>query len=530
VLITNAAAHVAPTTQHDLNVIRNIYQQKIVDDVRDSLRKGHKRVLIHAHPASGKSHVFEKIAEAAIKKNKTIFYVAPRINLVLDIHKKVVKNGMHCGFMMSGCDRDYFAKVQLCCTPSLLNRIKGSQGKPHADILVIDEAHVEQESVLEVVSHYPNAVIVSMTGTPLPGMDKFVDAVVKGPTMGFLTENGLLTPVTYVKARIEDVPAELSGKRASKLIGEPVSTWIEHGRGLPTVLFAPSVASSMELCERFKACGVAAEHMDAETRIEDRKKMFAGLESGELKVLCTVETFSYGVDVPIVSCAILAYTVEQRIKKSPETLAAYVQKISRIIRTYPGKDTAIVIDHSGLYDVFGRIDVEHPWPIETDGGKEKLEAEMEKVAEKSRIIECRACGVSYESKLGECPACHEPATVKRARNVEHIDARLGVVGPDGKVSRSVPSEQETRRFYEDAVRVCVERGWKKGKAYHLFKKRFPGYNPPRISVASGGAVLPANRALLKAYLDNERKAYHARQRGIERASQRGQKEGTSASS
>jgi superfamily II DNA or RNA helicase len=215
-------------TEADRNVIRDIYQQKIVDDIRDCIKGGKKRVLVQAHPASGKSHVFEKIAFAAINKNKTIFYVAPRINLVLDIHKKVARNGMHCGFMMSGCERDFFAKTQLCCTPSLLNRIKSTQGVPHADILVIDEAHVEQESVAELVSYYHDAVIITMTGTPLPGMDVFVDAAVKGPTMAFLTSNGLLTPVTYIKARPEDVPASLSGKRANKLIGEPVSTWIEH--------------------------------------------------------------------------------------------------------------------------------------------------------------------------------------------------------------------------------------------------------------------------------------------------------------
>lgn len=503
-------------TQSDLNIIRSMYQKEIIDNLRESFRKGYKQTLVQSHPGSGKSYVFRDLAIAAAAKGKSVFYCAPRINLVLDIFKKLQETGIWAGFIMSGCQRDQFAKVQLCCLPSLLKLVQTAQTKPHIDVLVIDEAHVEQDSVAELVKHYPKTLVITMTGTPLPGMDRYVQDVVKGPSMEFLTSNGLLTPVTYVRVDDSDRPAEISGKLAGKLIGEPVSTWVEYGKGLPTVLFAASVSDSMELCERFKNSGIAAAHMDASTQIDERKEMFRGLENGTLKVLCTVETFSYGVDVPAVSCAILAYTVEQRVKKSPETLAAYVQKISRIVRTCDGKDEAIVIDHSGLYNVFGRIDIEHEWPIETEGGKEKLEKEMEGVAEKSRIVKCKACGARFEAKYGECPNCHEPVKVQR-RGVEHIDARFGVVGPDGKVRHAPTTDKERRRFYEDSLRICRERGWKDGKAYHLFKKRFPGYNPPQIRLVSGGDILPENRALLSAYLANERKAYFAKQRGIERA-------------
>lgn len=395
-----------------------------------------------------------------------------------------------------------------------------AQTKPHIDVLVIDEAHVEQDSVAELVSHYPNAVVITMTGTPLPGMDRYVQDVVKGPSMEFLTKHGLLAPIKYVSLPSKERPPELSGKKAKDLIGDPVKAWIKYGEGLPTVVFAQSVAKAKKLTEMFRARGIPWEYMIAETETEGeggRKDLFQKLKDGRIKGLSTVGTVSYGVDIPELACAILAYTVEQDVERTPEKIADYRQKVSRIIRTHENKKYAIVIDHCGVVDEFGDILCESEWPIESVGGKERLAEEIGKVAEKSKQVTCKACGAQFSNEYTDCPNCHEPVKTRKAKELKFIDVELKVVRPEGKAKAHAPTQSELRTYFEACKVIQKREGYKEGYAFALFKDSYPGYNPPKITVVSGGDIPQNVQQAAEDARKRKIRAYFAKQRGIERA-------------
>lgn len=507
----------------DINVIRGVFQAEIVAKVREEVRRGCRQVCIHAHPGAGKSYIGIEIAKGAMARRRSYYYVAPRINLVNDIHQKFTTAGIWSGIIMSDCHRTPLASVQLCCLPSLLNTVENAAIKPRIDVLNIDESHVEQDSVARLVEHYPQAVIVTMTGTPLPGMDRYVQSVVEGPSMDFLIRHGLLCPVRYVVPDEKRRPASLSGKLCAHLLGHPVEMWKKHAEGRPTVVFAASLAKSAEMVALFREAGITAETMEANTPTEGqggRKDLFQRLRDGRLAVLSTVGTVSYGVDIPEIACIILAYTTEQDITDEPERLADYVQKVSRGIRPHASKKDLVVIDLCGLVEKFGHIGQEHKWPIESTGGKEKLAEEMARVAQTT--VTCKSCGASFDKTYAECPNCHEPVKRRKAPGLKFVDVTLKVLNPDGTLLKTTPTPKDLRLFYEACVVIARQRGWKwpeySGK--HLFNERYKGYSVPHLKIVSGGEPSQELLSLADAYRKKKARAWFAKQRGIERSQRR----------
>jgi DNA repair protein RadD len=118
----------------------------------------------------------------------------------------------------------------------------------------------------------------------------------------------------------------------NKIAGNIVEQWLAHCRGRRTVLFAVNIAHSLDLVQRFKDAGVAAEHVDGECSTEEREGVLRRFASGETTVVCNVQILGEGYDLPAIECVVLA--------RPTLSLVVYLQQVGRGLRPRPASRSA----------------------------------------------------------------------------------------------------------------------------------------------------------------------------------------------
>lgn len=91
----------------------------------------------------------------------------------------------------------------------------------------------------------------------------------------------------------------------------------------------------------FKKAGIPAASYISTTDAEERKDLLNALANGDLKVLCTVDVFNEGADVPFVECLLFLRPTESK--------RIFYQQLGRGLRQYAGKSYCTVIDFIGNF-------------------------------------------------------------------------------------------------------------------------------------------------------------------------------------
>jgi hypothetical protein len=180
--------------------------------------------------------------------------------------------------------------------------------------------------------------------------------------------------------------------------------------------------------------------------------------------------FTEGFDEPSASCVVLA--------RPTKLLTMFRQMVGRILRPYPGKTDAIVLDHSGAVFRHGYADDQIVWTLDPDEGAVNV-SEAARASEGSfkGLYECPRC--SAVRVQGEaCLHCGwEPAT--RPQYLEVVDGDLGEVHRDRTVHGQPVDEQ---KFYRELKAIwrfkrlhnpAIKPGW----VAHKFKDRIGRFPP-----------------------------------------------------
>jgi hypothetical protein len=178
--------------------------------------------------------------------------------------------------------------------------------------------------------------------------------------------------------------------RGSKLCGDIVAHYLKLAKRRPTVAFATNVAHSKALVEMFCAAGVLAEHLDGKMPKRVRERIIARARRGEIQVLVNVDICVEGLDIPELSCAILA--------RPTRSLTKMLQAVGRIMRPHPGKKDAIVLDHAGCVHLHGLPTLERSYSL---GGYNPAPAG----AAASALRRCKGCSLVLTGPCDRCPAC-----------------------------------------------------------------------------------------------------------------------------
>lgn len=128
----------------------------------------------------------------------------------------------------------------------------------------------------------------------------------------------------------------MSESSAATLIPQ---AWRKYADGRPTILFAPTIASCEDLAAGLSADGIVTETVFGHTPQWQRHEIYERVRAGTTSVLASVSVLTEGFDLPAISCAILA--------RPTKSSGLWQQMAGRALRTYPGKDKAILLDITG---------------------------------------------------------------------------------------------------------------------------------------------------------------------------------------
>jgi superfamily II DNA or RNA helicase len=295
--------------------------------------------------------------------------------------------------------------------------------------------------------------------------------LVEGPSYETLIALGYLVRGRYFEPHSKDIADGLrrmgvastgdfvneqlsSLMRNRTIIGDVVQTWRDRAEGQSTICFGVDIAHSKELCDAFLQANVTAEHIDERTKEEDRLAMFERFRNGQTTVLCSVIILGVGFDEPIASCAILA--------RPTLSLSRHIQQVGRVLRPFPGKERALVLDHSGNALRHGRVEDFSP-PELSDLDKHSDRKTRATLTEMYPCQECRALMNPGQRVCEECG--HE---IVRHNTVDHIDGEL----VEGDAPHVGMDDEKARRLYRELRGYAEMQGYKVGWAYMQLLNRY----------------------------------------------------------
>jgi DNA repair protein RadD len=458
------------------------YQIDALTAIRASLAGGKTRLMVMSPTGSGKTVIGEHmvaeqlLGEALVRQAVgRVAFVAPRKVLIGQTVERFRAVGLTDIGVVQGRHplTNPHARIQIGTAQTLMRR-----ELPDVDLVIVDEAHEMHKSIFNWMTARKDIPFVGLSATPWSqGLGKYYDDLIIVAIIAGLIEKGRLCKFEVYS---HGMSADLSGVKTvagefhqaqlgdvmdtAVLVGDVVKTWIAKGENRPTFLFAVNCDHARHLYECFVEAGVGAAYMDGDTPDGERLAIFERFRAGEVKVICSVGVLTTGVDEDV-RCLIDAQPTKSEIR--------HVQKVGRGLRTAPGKDHLLVLDHAGNHLRLGKVtDISHG---KLHDGTPK--AEKERKEEKGEALPklCPACKAVISRRDETCPQCGHAFTAYS--KVRSRDGDLVLLG-SGEQGRLGATFEEKRQFYLEARGYALRHGLKDGWAFHKFQGKFGKHEKP----------------------------------------------------
>ncbi|ACB28433.1 DEAD/DEAH box helicase [Methylobacterium radiotolerans] len=385
------------------------YQSAAVARIREAYAERSRRILLVLPTGGGKTIVFCWIGAAVAARGKRVVVLVHRAELLEQVSKALAGMGVEHGLIAAGHPTTE-AAVQVASVATLARRLAAGFAPP--DLIVIDEAHHAVAGTWNrVIDAAPESFVLGVSATPARldgrGLGSAFDVMVEGPTVAELTAAGHLVParvfapperldLSKIKVRAGEYDARqlAEAMAGGTLIGDAVAHYRRLAAGRPAVAFCASIEHSQIVAARFRGAGVAAAHVDGKTDAAERRRLIAGLGTGELRVLTNVDLIGEGVDVPAIGAVILL--------RPTRSEARYLQSVGRALRPSAGKSEAIVLDHAGATWMHGLPDAPRAWSL-ADQPARRSTGRTEAPGE--RLRQCEACGAFEPPGTPACGTC-----------------------------------------------------------------------------------------------------------------------------
>lgn len=392
---------------------------------------GVRRIVAVAPTGAGKSVMIAEDVHRMTAAGLRGMLVAHRLELVEQLSGKLDALGIDHGIIQASHPRHRpWLPIQVASVPTLARREPGRL--PAADFLIPDECHhAVSTSWAGVLDHYRSAWITGWTATPyrLDGRglsEARFDAIVVIAEVQELIDAGFLVEPTVIGVAKPDMRGvaishgdfnqKQAGERMNQkhLVGDIVKTWLHRASERLTVVFAQNIEHSRSIVDRFGSIGVRAEHVDANTPEVDRRAVLARLTNGTTRVVSNVGLFTEGWDLPALSCAVIARATMSR--------SLWRQMAGRALRPYPGKLSALILDHGGNWIQHGMITDQEEYSL---GGGVRV---LTKGEAAFRTKRCKKCLGINRASAEVCAICHAVFEAERRIVLERPGELVEVTG------------------------------------------------------------------------------------------------------
>lgn len=407
------------------------YQRTAIESARRALTKSGSCIL-QMPTGAGKTRAATEIVATS---RGVIWFVCHRQEIERQVAKAFTAAGIDFGIVSPRGEMQPKKRVQIVSVGTLPRRIKRL---PVPKLVVWDECHhVAAKSWASIRTKLKGARHLGLTATPErldgKGLGEWFAELVTGPGISELIKRGYLSEFRYFAPSDPDLTnAKLQAGDYKKadlgrvmntpvLIGDAVREYKKNAKGKRALAFCASVEASKALAAKFNAERIAAAHVDGATPTADRERLVEELAAGRIKVLCNVEVFTEGFDLPAIDAVIL-----MRPTKSPTLL---LQMIGRGLRKAKGKDVAIIMDHAGLHRDHAWFADDWHWSL--DGGAAK--ARRASVARGPR--RCPECKEVRFERVEVCACGYEFPTGREIGEFDGVLTEVRSAVPEGCVTR-----------------------------------------------------------------------------------------------
>lgn len=441
-----------------------------VDMLRGAIKAGHKRILVQAPVAWGKTIFAAEIFRRCMRSiDKPLWFCADAISLIDQTAAKLVAQGVperSIGIFQAdhpGYDPD--AQVQVVSTMTLARRML--RNKPY--MVFVDESHVHYEIIADLMTDplWEHVIFVGLSASPWSkGLGRYYTHLIKPVSMAEMIEMGRLSSYRALEPSVPEglssMPTQAGDyqkKALGKMMMEPqlvadiVETWKAKGEGLPTLCFCVDRAHAKSVQKRFLEAGVGCDYVDAYTDRKEREAIEGRLNAGLVKVVCNVGCLTKGVDWAV-GCVILA-----RPTKSEMLMVQMIGRALRDNRSVGIPYPAIILDHGGCMSRMG-----YPESIDKPELCTKEKGERSDPPERDRPLP------------KPCPVCKtlNPPGIKCScgfipEKVSKVEEQKGELVEKRKPAVDI---RERDRFYAEMRGYAALKGKQDGYAWHATRQRF----------------------------------------------------------
>ncbi len=498
------------------------YQAETLQNIRDTVGQGVRRLVVQAPTGAGKTLLAAAIVEGAQRKGNRLVFVVPAISLIDQTVEMFYGQGIKdIGVIQADHELTDWAKpVQVAS----IQTIRARNAYPDAKVVIIDEVHQLHKEHIKWLGHieidleldrefdiplgkvvgcppgWETVPFIGLSATPwTKGLGRYFQSLLQMSSIGELIKDGYLSPFTVFASDSPDlsevkiVAGEYHEGQLSKvmqgnaLVANIIKTYQEKwGKG-KTLCFGVDCAHAQMLQARFLAAGISCGYQDANTTRLERAEIKKKFHDGTYEVVCNVGTLTTGVDWDV-RCLSLARPTKSEM--------LFVQIIGRALRTAEGKEKAIILDHTDTTSRLGFVtDIYH----ETlSGGRFDTAGKIVRKPALPKPCPRCTCLMPVGTKL--CPSCG----FERKAPVSGIVERDGVLvefngqfRKKGDRKAYTYTMQEKRTFLAQLRGYALEKGYQAGWASHKYKEKFAMWPDWSIKNTPAMAVGPEVRQWIR---------------------------------
>ena len=344
------------------------YQRQFVDAIHQAWSEGMQRPAVVAPTGSGKTCVLSALVDEVLKqRSQRVAILVHRDELADQALDKLRQYAPHIdtGKVKAASDEAdkpvVVASVQTLARPARMRRFLDAGG---ANVVIADECHhyasKTYRQVLEQLGCFDSASgtrAVGFTATLARGdgvgLGDIWEDVVATRSLPWMIEHGYLVRPEGISVRIPDLDLRSVRRSAgdyqvgqlgaaveqSSLAQVLPKVYAEHAADRQGIVFTPTVAVAAQVSASMCAAGINCAVVSGQTPREERLRIYEAFRTGAVQVLANAQVLSEGFDAPWASCVVMA--------RPTQSQPTYAQMIGRVLRTWPGKSDALVLDLVG---------------------------------------------------------------------------------------------------------------------------------------------------------------------------------------
>lgn len=355
------------STQHFFDITPFPHQKDILEQLLVE-REVHQRYrnLVVAATGTGKTLIsaLDFARYLKDKPNATFLFVAHREEILRqarEAYRGVLKNGAFGELWVGGHTPEHYRQlfVSIQTLNNQLQHLKLTPG--YYDYIVIDEVHhIAAVSYRAVLDYFSPSILLGLTATPerhdggdvLTDFGGVIAAEIRLPEA---INRRHLCPFQYFGIDDDTDLRNISWSRGRYDIAQLTNLYTHNQNRVDKILrslqeivtdignikalaFCVSREHANYMAQQFLLKGIKADVLTSDNSHERQQKQQA-IRSGQINVLCVVDIFNEGVDIPEVDTLLFL--------RPTESLTIFLQQLGRGLRLSEGKECCTVLDFVG---------------------------------------------------------------------------------------------------------------------------------------------------------------------------------------